>query len=65
MIHIQVNNKKDLVGYEPSTTMKGKTTKYETHLSKRPKVSVVLGVQSQDKFGKCSEVDDARLFQII
>ena len=39
--------------------MKGKTTKYETHLSKWPKVSVVLGVQSQDKFGKCSEVDDA------
>ena len=39
--------------------MKGKTTKYETHLSKWPKVSVVLSFQSQDKFGKCSEVDDA------
>ena len=65
MIHIQVKNEKDLVGYEPSITMKGKTTKYETHMSKWPKVSVVLGVQSQDKFGKCSEVDDTRLSQSI
>ena len=54
-----------MVGYETSITMKGKTTKYETHLSKWPKVHVVLSFQSQDKFGKCSEVDDARLFQII
>ena len=53
------------MGYEHSVTMKGKTTKYEAHLSKWPKVPVVLGVLSQDKFGKCSEVDDARLSQII